>query len=171
MESALQLKKQAGLNPAMLNMASRSNPCGGYRNGTGAQEGMQFQIACGRRWQERSPAEPHQKISPDARTFFSVWKTHTGKLTFTSCPSPQTAPVICVPTLLRVVPDRQWSYPLPEFGGLYSPRVTFFRRYSPIWPFPPIRPVGDSRGLNIVSYCVEVKATDTPSWTSLIMYP
>ena len=29
----------------------------------------------------------------------------------------------------RTDAGRQWSYPLPEFGGIYTPDVTIFRRY------------------------------------------
>eukprot|EP00727_Mastigamoeba_balamuthi_P002408 m51a1_g12164 hypothetical protein (584) ;mRNA; f:46-2754 len=77
LEVALWLKRTRGLNPAVLNMASGSNPGGGWKN-----------------------ESIHRRSA-----LFS-----------------------CLEDPLGVAGSRGWSYPLPEFGCLYSPDVPVFRR-------------------------------------------
>ncbi|KAL6056226.1 UBA domain-containing protein [Balamuthia mandrillaris] len=84
LEAAIWLKDKSGLacNPAVLNMASRSHPCGGYRSGAGAQE---------------------ENLARRTNLFQ------------------------CLEDPYKIDSSRSWSYPLPEFGGVYSPRVCVFR--------------------------------------------
>lgn len=81
LELALALKAK-GLSPAVLNMASRTNPGGGWKHGSGAQE-----------------ENLHRRTS--------LYK--------------------CLADPERIDRRRSWSYPLPEFGGVYSPDVLVFR--------------------------------------------
>uniref|UniRef100_A0A6B2LB84 Microbial-type PARG catalytic domain-containing protein n=1 Tax=Arcella intermedia TaxID=1963864 RepID=A0A6B2LB84_9EUKA len=83
LESALWLKKEFKCNPVCLNMASRSNPGGGYRKGSGAQE-----------------ENLHRRT-----TLFN-----------------------CLDDPYLLNPKKNWSYPLPDFGGIYAKDCVVFRR-------------------------------------------
>lgn len=82
LEVALWLKRIQKCNPACLNMASRSNPGGGYRNAAGAQE-----------------ENLHRRTS-----LFH-----------------------CLDDPYLLNPSKSWSYPLPEFGGIYVKDAVVFR--------------------------------------------
>ena len=81
-----------GLNPAILNLASRTSPCGGYHKGTSAQEECLSQMST---------------LSQSLYAFGSPKYKHIRESGVT------------------LVPD---VYPMDiNFGGIYSPCVTFFR--------------------------------------------
>ena len=81
-----------GLNPAILNLASRHHACGGYDSGAGAQE------------------ESLCRVSTLSQSLYQYFE-----------PS-----LRCVRE--AEVPSRGNVYPLDlNFGGIYSPGVTFFR--------------------------------------------
>jgi nicotinate (nicotinamide) nucleotide adenylyltransferase len=81
-----------GLNPAILNLASRTSPCGGYHKGTSAQEECLSQMST---------------LSQSLYAFGSPKYKHIRE------------------SGLELVPD---VYPMDiNFGGVYSPCVTFFR--------------------------------------------
>lgn len=81
-----------GLNPAILNLASKISPCGGYHKGTSAQEESLSQMST---------------LSQSLYQFGSPKYKHIRE------------------SGLQLVPD---VYPLDiNFGGIYSPCVTFFR--------------------------------------------
>jgi uncharacterized protein (TIGR02452 family) len=73
--------------PLVLNMASKSNPGGGWRRGAGAQEETLFRRTNYHLYLEQGVHGPE----------FAMDRQHA------------------------------WSYPLPEFGGVYSPDVVVFR--------------------------------------------
>jgi uncharacterized protein (TIGR02452 family) len=82
-----------GLNPAILNLASRTSPCGGYHKGTSAQEECLSQMST---------------LSQSLYAFGSPKYKHIRE-----------AGVPLVPGV----------YPMDiNFGGVYSPCVTFFRQ-------------------------------------------
>jgi uncharacterized protein (TIGR02452 family) len=81
-----------GLNPAILNLASRISPCGGYHKGTSAQEECLSQMST---------------LSQSLYAFGSPRYKHIRE------------------SGVPLVPD---VYPMDiNFGGIYSPCVTFFR--------------------------------------------
>ena len=81
-----------GFNPAILNLASRISPCGGYHDGTNAQEECLCQMST---------------LSQSLYQFGSTRYKHI-----------RDAGVVNVPDV----------YPMDiNFGGVYSPCVTFFR--------------------------------------------
>jgi nicotinate (nicotinamide) nucleotide adenylyltransferase len=81
-----------GLNPAILNLASRTSPCGGYHKGTSAQEECLAQMST---------------LSQSLYAFGSPKYKHIRE---------------------SGVPLVEGIYPMDiNFGGVYSPCVTFFR--------------------------------------------
>ncbi len=81
-----------GLNPAILNLASRTSPCGGYHKGTSAQEECLAQMST---------------LSQSLYAFGSPKYKHIRE---------------------SGVPLVEGVYPMDiNFGGVYSPCVTFFR--------------------------------------------
>lgn len=81
-----------GYNPAILNLASRRHPCGGYDSGASAQEETLCRLS-------NLSQSLYQYFDPNRK---------------------------CVRT--AEVPVRWNAYPLDiDFGGIYTPDVTFFR--------------------------------------------
>eukprot|EP01125_Pyxidicula_operculata_P015520 TRINITY_DN5274_c0_g1_i3.p1 TRINITY_DN5274_c0_g1~~TRINITY_DN5274_c0_g1_i3.p1 ORF type:complete len:391 (-),score=52.53 TRINITY_DN5274_c0_g1_i3:145-1143(-) len=75
-------KRYYKCNPVCLNMASSSNPGGGYQRGAGAQE-----------------ENLHRRTNLFA----------------------------CLEDPYQMVSKREWSYPIPELGGIYTPNATVLR--------------------------------------------
>jgi len=81
LEAAIWLKHEKKLNPCVLNMASSSNPGGGWKKGSAAQE---------------------ENLHRRSNLFMCLEDPYK------TC-------------------KRSWDYPIPEFGGIYSPDVFIFR--------------------------------------------